>query len=379
MPENIETAKPRLFFVDKIRVILVTLVILVHLTITYGSPVGSWYYHEGAMFTVEAIPFVLFQGISQSFFMGFFFLIAGYFTPPSYDRKGAKQFFKDRLIRLGIPIVIFVLLVDPVMQYALASAAGFSGSFLDFLGVYVNNINGLAVGPLWFLETLLFFAGIYVVWRWFSKQPIKSYAIPKNITIALFALALGAVTFVVRIWFPVGWTFTLLNLQFPFFPQYIALFIVGLIAFRGNWLMTIPAKTGRLWFKVAILLILLLPVLFILGLTIGNFDAFMGGLNWQAATYSFWEQALCIAVVIGLSVWFRERFNSQNRLTKALSDSAYTAYIIQAPVLVFLALGLQSLFLPLLVKFALVAPVAVLLCFLLGYLIKKLPKANRVL
>jgi hypothetical protein len=53
--------------------------------------------------------------------------------------------------------------------------------------------------------------------------------------------------------------------------------------------------------------------------------------------------------------------------------------IVQAPVLVFLALGLSGLDLPLLLKFALVSPVAVSLCFLIAYLLRKLPKANTVL
>jgi hypothetical protein len=31
----------------------------------------------------------VFVTLNQAFFMGFFFLIAGYFTPASFDRKGA--------------------------------------------------------------------------------------------------------------------------------------------------------------------------------------------------------------------------------------------------------------------------------------------------
>jgi peptidoglycan/LPS O-acetylase OafA/YrhL len=78
-------------------------------------------------------------------------------------------------------------------------------------------------------------------------------------------------------------------------------------------------------------------------------------------------------------VWFRENVNFQNRLTKALSDSSFTAYIIQVPVLVLLALGFQSIQLPLLAKFAIVSPIGVALCFLSAYFVRKIPKANRVL
>ncbi len=48
--------------------------------------------------------------------------------------------------------------------------------------------------------------------------------------------------------------FSLLNLQFPFFifAQYIALFVVGLIAYRRNWLLSLPEATGKLWVRTGL-------------------------------------------------------------------------------------------------------------------------------
>ncbi len=39
-------SKDRLLFIDNLRILLIVLVILVHLSITYGAPVGDWYYQE---------------------------------------------------------------------------------------------------------------------------------------------------------------------------------------------------------------------------------------------------------------------------------------------------------------------------------------------
>src|SRR5450759_5092359 len=122
MPKN------RLLFIDNIRILLILLVILVHLAITYGAPVGSWYYHEGKPGMIENVFYICFLGISQSFFMGFFFMLSGYFTPGSYDKKGAWHYFKDRLIRLGIPLLFYIIFIDPLMIYALELSKGFSGS-----------------------------------------------------------------------------------------------------------------------------------------------------------------------------------------------------------------------------------------------------------
>ncbi len=92
------------------------------------------------------------------------------------------------------------------------------------------------------------------------------------------------------------------------------------MAYRGNWISRMPKDLGKLWGKVAIVLIVLMPVLFVVGCASGGLGAFGGGWTWQAATFAFWEQFFCIAVSIGLMILFREKLNIQNRFTKALSE-----------------------------------------------------------
>ncbi|MCY1373061.1 hypothetical protein D9M69_603110 [compost metagenome] len=63
---------------------LTVLVISHHTAITYGGS-GSWFYRE---VTDSGRPssflLTLFCAVNQSFFMGMFFLLAGYFTPASF-------------------------------------------------------------------------------------------------------------------------------------------------------------------------------------------------------------------------------------------------------------------------------------------------------
>jgi glucan biosynthesis protein C len=373
MPEN--SIKPRLFFIDNLRAVLIILVILQHLAITYGAPTGSWYIHEGFVDLPAGFIYVFFLAANQAFFMGLLFLLAGYFTPSSYDRKGAGLFVADRALRLTIPIAIFIFLIDPFMKYALN---GFQGSLLNL--ILSNPLEGLGFGPLWFIEALFYFTTIYLVWRVIKPDPTKARRIPSNHVILIFGLLLGAATFAVRLVYPIGYTLDLLGFQIPFFPQYIALFIVGLLAYRGNWILAMPKDTARLWGRVAIVLLLLMPVLVIVG-SAGyvGLGPFGGGWTWQAVAFAFWEQLFCIAVCVGLTVWFREKLNVQNRFTKALTENSHAAYIFQAPVLVYLAVVLQSVQMPLLLKFAVVSPIAVALCFMAGFVVKKIPKADKVL
>ena len=377
-------SKPRLLFVDNLRTFAIILVFLVHIAITYGAS-GLWYYKEGQLTGLQYYVFLAFTCLCQAFFMGLLFLLAGYFTPASYDRKGLGQFVLDRLTRLWLPVGIFIFLINPFIQYALISAGvlpspnGLPMTTQAFLELFTNPFNGLGFGPLWFIEALFFFTLIYAGWRLTLKNPSKTRLIPRNLTIALFAIALGAVSFLVRVWLPIGYVLNPFGFQLPFFPQYIAFFIVGVIAFRGNWLLTVPAKTGMFWLRIAaILLIVFLTVLAFAAAT-GNVYKFFGGFNLETAFYAFWEQAFAVSLTIGLIVWFREKLNFQNRFTKMLSDNSYAAYVLQAPIIIGLGLGLASINMPLALKFLVVAPIGVILCFLIAYLVRKIPKVNLVL
>lgn len=85
---------------------LTILVILHHLMITYAGT-GGWYYKEDRQDAAVDALGGWFCSVDQAYFMGLLLLISAYFVPGSYDRKGSARFLKDRLIRLGIPLVVF--------------------------------------------------------------------------------------------------------------------------------------------------------------------------------------------------------------------------------------------------------------------------------
>jgi fucose 4-O-acetylase-like acetyltransferase len=88
-------------YLGRIRVVLTAMVVLHHTAITYGAP-GRWFYAElPATISLANLPFLLFVSLNQAYFMGTFFLIAGYFAPASCDRKGPARFLLDRAIPFG--------------------------------------------------------------------------------------------------------------------------------------------------------------------------------------------------------------------------------------------------------------------------------------
>jgi len=58
--------------------------------------------------------------------MGLLFLIAAFFTPGSYNRKGPGLFLRDRFPRLGIPLLICEFIIHPLQAYPLMRAGASS-------------------------------------------------------------------------------------------------------------------------------------------------------------------------------------------------------------------------------------------------------------
>ena len=379
-------AKPRLLYIDNLRILLTILVILHHLAIGYGAPGNNIYVEAGEISMVSTILLTLFVAINQAFFMGFFFMISSYFSPGSYDRKGPGAYVLDRLKRLGIPLLFYIVVIDPLLNFVLARYYGFPGSLGYFIRLHLQyslDNQALGVGPLWFVAALLIFSLVYVLWRLLPLPEINLVRsdgkAPSNLAITGFALVLGLLTFLVRIWIPVGLQFDLLGIQLAHFVQYIAMFIVGILAYRGDWFSRISIAQGKFWLWMVLILIILFPVLlFAVGALEGSPDKAFGGLHWQSLAYSVWEQFMCMAMVVTLLVWFRTRFNRQGSLAQNMSAAAYATYIFHRPTITLLALALVSIRLDLALKFVLVAPLAVVLSFLVGYIIKQLPLARDI-
>jgi len=71
-----DTSKPRLFYIDNLRILLTILVIMHHLAIGYGASGNNPYVEAGEISTVSSILMTLFVAINQSFFMGLFLMLS---------------------------------------------------------------------------------------------------------------------------------------------------------------------------------------------------------------------------------------------------------------------------------------------------------------
>lgn len=376
--------KKRLLYIDNIRLLVITLVVIVHIAITYSGP-NRWYFTEiRPLSYVEGAFFGFFQSFSQAFFMGLLFLIAGYFVPGAYDKKGFGSFLRDRALRLGVPSLIYIFAVDPFIECVIL---GRHKSGQGFFSYWVNNItNGHFLsgnGPLWFAIALLFFSLVYALFRLaagnrgsVSRMRINTGA--KNL-VAL-VLIIAAFAFVIRIFFPIATAF--FNMMVCFFAQYIVLFIVGILAYRHDLFSKLSYKTevrllcwAPLWgFGGWGAMMLACQIFF--G---SNYSIYNGGLTWQSALYSLWESFTAVAMDFGLIVLFREKFNNQRSITKELSGGAFAVYVFHTPIIIAAAVLFAPVQWPPFFKFAAMSAVCVPACFAAASLLKRIPLLKRVM
>jgi len=198
---------PRLFFIDHLRAALIILVVLHHVAIVYGA--GSTFYYMEPPFNdaLAYIVLLVFVLCNQAWFMGALFLIAGYFTPGSFDRKGSGAFLKERLIRLGIPLIIFYFILNPVSSTGYWQMPSYLTGISDPL-TWAAYPYLLGMGPLWFVALLLIFDFGYAAWRALARKrtspsEIKSSQ-PTYLGIGSYILALALASYLLRIIVPIG-------------------------------------------------------------------------------------------------------------------------------------------------------------------------------
>jgi glucans biosynthesis protein C len=332
-------------YLDDLKVLLVVGVIAAHTAIVYGVT-GSFYledYESMAGTTVAVL--TTFVGVGFLFGLGAFFLIAGRLSGPSLDRKGPWGFVRDRLVRLGIPVVFYVVLVAPVMEYAKSRAEGGAEGFLAFAP---KQLSDPAPGPTWFLEALLTFSVAYALVR--AVRPTRGPVSVEQLRgwqIVAAGAAIAPLSFATHLVFPYGEEH--LHIQFALFPQYVILFGLGCAAGRRGWLETLDAPLRRRCGIVGLLAVLALPVLLLAGgftESDAKQELYAGGWHWQTAGVSVVEASLAATLPLFLIASFRDKWVLQGRLLRRMATAAYGAFIIHPPIIVGLALALHRLPVP---------------------------------
>lgn len=390
-PGTVPSTRGRLAYLDRVKVLLVAGIIGVHGLLGYSSFEGAWAYQPvrevGLAELTERVLGSLFLPATL-FVMGIFFLVSGLVVPGAVDRRGPAGFARDRLLRLGVPYVVWVLLIWPAVVWAPRRVAGWTASYWEmFLGAEPF----LDAGALWFVGVLLVYSLAYAGWRaWQLRARPEQRAATRRAgkqdvstrTVVLLALAVSVTTVLVRVPFPFD-SHQVAEAQLWQWPQYLAMFGLGVTAARRGWLQPVPRALERASALMAGVALTAYFALFIMVVARG-WDP--GETFGQAVPH---PAALVLALLegplaVGASVWVlavaqRRLDGPPGAWARAAARSAYAAYVLQGVVLIGTASALRPVPVVAEVKALTVAVVGVVGSFALGRLLVSRTPVGRLL
>lgn len=358
----------RNFAMDSIRIYLTALVVFHHAAIAYGGS-GGWYWRELPNASNRWL--LAFNCINQSYFMGLFFLLAGYFSAAARGRKSIGEFVFDRLLRLGIPLLVFYFVLAPVTM-ALAQMTSFANFSAALASAFDRQEFG--PGPQWFAAALLGMSLVYLLLEpWVSRWSVV--ALPAFPRLLLTLVCLGLVSFAIRLIIPVGENW--LWMQWGYFAPYIWLFAVGVLSYNSRLLERIRWRDCRPWLALSGLALAVLAWVLNFGLGTGRFE---GGWSTNALFYALWDPLFAAGISLGL-LWATHSYwavHAPSWVMQFLARRAYLIFILHAPLLVAWSRLAASWTMAPVAKLLVVGSITVMSAALVGSLVLMLPRTQRV-
>ncbi|HEX6844871.1 MAG TPA: acyltransferase, partial [Actinomycetota bacterium] len=299
---------------------------------------GSWTYQdvrEVSLSTPAETVFAIFVTVGSLFLMGLFFLVAGLLAEDSLARKHRGRFVRDRLIRLGVPFAVFTLVLWPLVELVMFESTGYDQTYWFWFSPdpYLDN------GPVWFVGVLLVFSLLYAALPRPARDEPRTALGARHLVV--LAAVVGASSFLVRLVFPIG-SEQFLNPHFFQWSQLGWAFALGAVAARRGWLRPVPDRLARGCAIATLFATLTIAAIVVSAEPLGyEPDIFYGGWALAPLLAATFEGILAVTAPIWLLHVAQHRLDRAGPILADLARSSYAAYLLQAPVLVGLALLLR--------------------------------------
>jgi peptidoglycan/LPS O-acetylase OafA/YrhL len=376
-------AAERIVALDRSRTFITLLVVLYHSVINYT------YYGIGG----DRMRWIGFDGVvlfCESFFMACMFLISGLFVAGSLARRGAGNYLASRVLRLGVPYLVSILVIMPLAYYR------YHFTQYDFVQFYWRMLTAdtWPVGSSWFVFVLLVFdLLIAVIWTMapqaigalgrrvdsLRERPVPAFALFFIFSVAIY-LPLH-LSFGDSAWFTAG--------RYPIVIQtsrillYAGYFLVGVAvgaAGLGQGLLAEDGALARRWsrwlgfalvFYAAIILLVYVH-------RSGLIDLRSPPLWWQTA-YGLAFAMFSASMTFFVPSVFLHFARSSVRLLDAMQKQAYGIYLVHFIPLIWLQYFLYDPPLPAFVKFMILFAVTLSTSWLATMALRKIPIVAKVI
>jgi len=260
----------------------------------------------------------IFNEISQYihyFRMEAFYIIAGFFFFLVFEKHGLKATLKDRLLKLGIPLVIVGLTFNSMMNLLIDDNRS------NYMGVnYI--LEGQWVFHLWFIGNLILYYVLLsplllILCRW-KKTGISN----KFVLIITFILTPILVALLSQP--AANLPGRLLFVSFGAFNYYLPFFILGMIYWKTRSIV-IPFLT----IQVSIVLLLVFSFLNIINQHVSIVE-----LSWTLSKAFDSLMNLCLA--ISVICFFSSLGKNKSKMVSKLVNSSYSIYLLHQPITILI-------------------------------------------
>lgn len=321
----------RHFDLDWIKVLAMLVVFLYHCSMFFNS--FDWHIKNKSINHTYIEVFSLLVG---NWIMPIFFVVSGIATYYALNRRNPKSFLKERLLRLGLPLLLGIFLLSPPQVYIeRITNHQFIGSLLEFFPHYFDGLY-LEIGGngnfaffghhLWYLLMLLIFSVITL--PFFLKTKRMAAGKEFNILHYLFIpipLSIAALT-----------VNNFVNLASWGMIFYLLLYIFGFYFFARESLRGFVRKIGFLAGALSIL-------------TTASYISWVFFYGFPIKISIGWALFMMIRVLLVWNMIFfilylgDKYLNVSNRALKYSSEASMPFYVLHQPIIILLGFFIYNL------------------------------------
>lgn len=339
--------KDRAYFFDNIRYLIVLLVVVLHMGDAYSNYVPWWPVNDQ---NSRFFDFLL--SIIDIFIMPTLFFIAGYFALQSIRKTNCLSFIKNKVIRLGIPWLIGIVLMQPILSFVYYYSRGFDdidiwGGFIRAMKSALTFNTGYITSPvqfnhyhLWFISLLLLFCIIFAlaykgkqILTKYSESTIKTNVSSNKRILLSFLMATIISAILTSIIFKVlyspinptgvfGWVIVGSVIQFQTIRigLYCVCFIFGIYASHKQWFTNGSAPVHPIvWLILSIILYVVYVVMF--RKIMHEFSMTLGITMVFVRIFLVFSSMLAL-ISFGIKYW-----NSSSKINRSLASNSYNIYL----------------------------------------------------
>jgi len=363
MQTKTETTSEKIHAFDLLRSVMVISLIAFHAAISFMVTEPDpqvWTYKSDS----TNLFFDTLISAIHSFRHPLFFIISGFVTEQMYARYSAVSVIKKRLSRIGMPLLIILIFISPLI-YLLMALINDQPNALNYDVLFPSHdvLFGISTTYGWFLYYLLIYNLIHFALK---TSFTRTFNPSKNSTHVQFILSL-TILFALTLFALFLWNENTLFGEYSLAPHigsiggYGLYYLFGIHFFRHHKLYFTIIKKIKWWFTVAGLVSLNVSFYMALkGLETGNSAFNFDGLLMICSTLA---SVLLSFSILGLAM---EYYKKPKKSIRYISKHSYAIYLIHFPVLLLLLLVISRFHLNAFVSFAVIFSVTFFLTLVIN-------------